>query len=174
MRRAQLILHIQTQGRLGGSGPPRRAPTVSLSACSRSRHVKFLILCRISWQITFTELRDSLLWPAMERVRATVSVSHLPLRVFFRRRMHVYVPYQLGKGRRRGGHGLGPLLGRIPQQSSLAAVMRYGRVSVREVKQIFPSAAGARDSFEGWRKAWGKIVSVGGLSVGVFHGVLLR
>lgn len=73
-----------------------------------------------------------------------------------------------------GGHGLGPLLGRIPQQSRLAAVMRYGRVSVREVKQIFPSAAGARDSFEGWRKAWGKIVSAGGLSVGVFHGVLLR
>lgn len=72
------------------------------------------------------------------------------------------------------GAGLGPLLGRIPQQCSLAAVMRYGCVSVRKVKQICPSAAGAGDSFEGWRKAWGKIVLVGGLSVGVFHGILLR
>lgn len=140
--------------------------TVSFSACSRSRHVKFLILCRISWQITFTELRDSLLWPVMERVRATVSVSRLPLRVFFHRCMHEYVPYQRGKGR---VLVLGPLLGRIPQQSSLAAVMRYGCVSVRKVKQICTSAAGARDTFEGWRKAWGKIVSVGRLSVGVFH-----
>lgn len=44
----------------------------------RSRHVKFLILCRISWPVVFTERRALCFWLPLEKVNATVSVSHLP------------------------------------------------------------------------------------------------
>lgn len=78
--------------------------------------------------------------------------------------MRVYVPYQLGKG------WFGPPLGCIPQQTSLAVVTRYGCVRAREVKKTYPSALGVEYSFEERREAWGKILSVGGPSNGVFHG----
>lgn len=42
-------------------------------------------------------------------------------------------------------------------------------VCVCEVEKIYPSALKVKYSLEEQRKAWGKIVSVGGLSKGVFH-----
>lgn len=99
--RAQLILHIKPLFRNHGSWPTCQAPMVLLSVCSKSRHVN-------SWFFAgylgkhFYRAESSLLWLLMERVRATVSVSHLPLRVcpcacehtwFF---VFVYVPYTLG------------------------------------------------------------------------------
>lgn len=56
----------------------RNAVVVSLTGCTKSRHVKFLIPCRTSWQMVFTEQRALYFGLRWKKVKATVSVSHLP------------------------------------------------------------------------------------------------